>query len=108
MCAPTNIPPVRVYSRSTFYNKYTKYKITGVLPLVKDDGLKTGRPRLIGNKSISPLNNDLSHTIPYAEDETDLSNKMVSVQESIDEERGLIASSRTTDTNSVKLYQYIS
>ena len=108
MCTPTKRPALIFCSKSTFYSKYTKYKMTGVLPLVEDEGLNTGRPRLIGNKSIRLLNNEISQTVSYAEDETDLSNKMVSVKESIDEERGLIASSQTTDPNSVKLYQFIS
>lgn len=76
MCTPTNMPPLHFCTRSTFYSKDTKYKMTGVLPIVEDDGLNTGRPRFI-DKSISLLNNNVSQTVSYAEDETDLSNKIV-------------------------------
>ena len=107
MCTPTNRSAILLCPRSIFYSKYTKYKTTGVLPLVEDKCLNIGRPRLIGNTSIPLLNNKISQTVLYAEDETDLLNNMVSVKESIDEERGLLVSSQTIDTNSVKLDQFI-
>ena len=77
---PTNRPAILFCSRSTFYSKYTEYKTTGLLPLVEDEGLNTSRPRLIGNTRIPLLNDKISQTVLYIEDETDLSNNMVSVK----------------------------
>lgn len=68
---------------------------------MQDEVLNVDRPRLIANDSISLLNQKVSHTVGYAE-------MIISVQENIDDERGLVASSKTTDVYTTKLYHTLS
>ena len=80
--------------RSTMFRKYNMFKISGVLPLIQDEGLNVGRPRLVAIESMKSLNEDISNTVSYAEGEDDFGDKIVTLKDGIDEEHGLFASSK--------------
>ena len=85
------------------HSKYTLFKKTGVLPLIQDEGLNVGRPRLVAKASIDLLNGDISNTVSYAEGEDDLAKNITILKEGVGEERGLFASSKEIDTRTTKL-----
>ena len=100
--------PLIACGRSTMFRKYNMFKISGVLPLIQDEGLNVGRPRLVAIESMKSLNEDISNTVSYAEGEDDFGDKIVTLKDGIDEERGLFASSKEIDSRTKKLYQLIS
>ena len=86
------------------YSKYTLFKKIGVLPLIQDEGLNVGRPRLVAKNSIQLLNGDISNTVSYAEGEDNLGEIITILKDGIDYERGVFESSKEMDARTKELY----
>ena len=50
-----------------FYQKYNKYKTTGVIPSIDDNGIRVEAPAIFPDIKLKDLNADIETTVGYAE-----------------------------------------
>ena len=73
--------PQLLMNKSSWYRRWNRYCNDGIIPADNAYGIARGQPPIIKNNDLVLLNDDLYNNVGAAEDEMELTDKIISVKE---------------------------
>ena len=100
--------PQLLMNKSSWYRRWNKYCTDDIMPADNDYGIARGAPPILKDQDIALLNDDLYITVGAAEDDMELSEKIISVKEKQMEKNGQFPHMKIPASEIVQLYQALS
>ena len=100
--------PQLLMNKSSWYRRWNKYCTDDIMPADNDYGIARGAPPILNDQEIALLNDDLHITVGTAEDDMELSDKIISVKEKQMEKNRQFPHLKKPASSTVQLYQTLS